>query len=141
MTTGKIDYSKLTLLIIDDQSFIRQIIARFVRGLGAGQVHEAQDGSSGLEACRLYTPHVIFCDIDMIPMNGLAFLKALREGKDHRNPKVPVIFLTSHNESDVVQQARNSGVTAFLVKPVSQKAIQDRLEWVVSKHYPDFILK
>ncbi|MGL1409569.1 response regulator, partial [Vibrio parahaemolyticus] len=49
-----------------------------------------------------FSPDIVFCDIDMAPMNGLTFLKELRRSPDiARAQTLPVIMLTSHNESNV----------------------------------------
>lgn len=140
MSQPKIDYPKIKVLVIDDQQFIRSIIVRFLRYMGVAQIAEAKDGETALRSCKEFAPDIAFCDIDMTPMNGLTFLKELRRSTDiPRARTLPVIMLTSHNESNVVMEARASGIDAFLVKPVSQKAVTDRFDWVVAKHYKEFV--
>lgn len=140
MALPKIDYPKIKVLVIDDQQFIRSIIVRFLRYMGIEHIAEAKDGESALLSCKEFSPDIVFCDIDMAPMNGLTFLKELRRSPDiARAQTLPVIMLTSHNESNVVMEARASGIDAFLVKPVSQKAVTDRFDWVVAKHYKEFV--
>lgn len=64
----------------------------------------------------------------MPEVSGLALTRLIRNHPDSPNPLMPVIMLTSHSNQSLVARARDAGVTAFLAKPVSRKALAARLE-------------
>lgn len=127
------DYSSLSALVIDDQSFIRKVVCGVLRQLGFKLVMEASDGGDGLMMAKKFRPDVILCDIEMEPIDGLVFLETLRNSKDSAFPDARVIFLTQHAESGVVDQARKLGVNAFLVKPASAQQIKNRIDFVLGR--------
>lgn len=127
-----VSYAGRTILVIDDQLFVRRTIMQMIRQMGFTAILEAQDGESGLRQCQQHWPDVVLCDIEMRPMNGLEFLEALRHlpeaseqpGRGH----IPVIFLTNHTESDIIRRATDLGVDGFVVKPPSTGALKERLD-------------
>ncbi len=64
-------------------------------------------------------------------MRGLEFIKEVRTNKRYPNPYVAVIMLTSYCERHHVIEARDAGVNEFLVKPISVKALYDRIVEVI----------
>ncbi len=67
----------------------------------------------------------------MRPIDGIEFTRALRTTSDSPNPMLPVIMLSGHTEPVRIAVARNAGVTEFLSKPVSPKALYLRIEEVI----------
>ena len=128
-----IDYSNIKVLIIDDQPFIVTVVTTLLRQLGFHAISKAEDGGSGLKMVRAEKPDVILCDIEMEPIDGLGFLQTLRAEADSAYTSVPVIFLTSHADSETVGKARDLGVNAFIVKPPTAKALKDRIDFVLSR--------
>ncbi|MBF0561110.1 MAG: response regulator [Alphaproteobacteria bacterium] len=131
MTKPKYDFSRFKAMVIDDQAFIRRVVAGMLRQIGFRAVEEACDGADGLKLNNILKPDVIICDIEMEPIDGLAFLQTIRTGKDVPNRNVPVVFLTSHAESEIVRQARGLHVNSFVVKPPSLAAITDHVAFVL----------
>ena len=126
------NYSKLKVLIIDDQPFLRSIIKRLLQQLGFNMIEEAEDGASGIEAHNRQLPDLIICDIEMEPVDGLVFLQTLREDKDTKKSDAKVIFLTQHADSDIVTKAQALKVDAFVIKPPSFDKLRDRVAYVLS---------
>lgn len=126
-------YGALDALVIEDDSFQRSLIVQALRVIGLGGVREAGDGEAGLKACMARLPDVIVCDVEMAPMDGLEFLRALRRTRSGAVRAIPIVFLTSHNESETVRAAVAAGVDAFIVKPPTLKALKDRLDVVLSR--------
>lgn len=126
-------YGALDALVIEDDAFQRSLIVQALRVIGLGGVREAGDGEAGLKACMARLPDVIVCDVEMAPMDGLEFLRALRRTRSGAVRAIPIVFLTSHNESETVRAAVAAGVDAFIVKPPTLKALKDRLDVVLSR--------
>ncbi len=101
------------ILVVEDDESMRELLRMHLSAAGY-DVRIAEDGIAAGYAVLKTTPDLIICDIEMPNMDGLQFVAALREDKSL--PKIPVIFLTSHEESD--SRARELGACAFLTKPV-----------------------
>lgn len=123
-------YEKLRVLVVEDNAFVRSLVAKVLYNIGIRDVTQAADGSAGLDQLAASRPDVVICDIAMTPMGGLDFLKAARAGD---GADVPVIFLTSHTEPEIVMQAKELGADSFLVKPISTGKLKDRLDHVLSR--------
>lgn len=133
LTTKKIRYDRLKVLIIEDDMFNRKTVNMILSQIGFKQIQEAEDGGSGLEMNFNFLPDLIICDIEMEPIDGLVFLKMLRDSGDIKNCDVPVIFLTGHAESKYVTSARDLGVDAFIVKPPSINSLKSKIDIVLRR--------
>lgn len=121
-------YRDLDALVVEDDEIQRKITVQALKVLGFGTVRGAEDGETGLRACMDRLPNVIVCDIEMAPMDGMAFLRALRRNRMLQVREIPVVFLTSHNESETVREAVKAGVDAFIVKPPTLKSLKSRID-------------
>ena len=124
MATAFGDYS---VLVIEDEAFTRMVLAKMLSTLGFKTVHQAQDGESGLAAVRTHTPDAVVCDVEMTPMDGLGFLKALRTSDDPRHRALPVVFMTNRIDEGRAAEARGLGADTFLVKPATPDALKQTL--------------
>ena len=84
-----------TILTIDDSASIRQMVAITLKGAGY-TVLEAGDGLQGYEKAIGNTVHAVVTDLNMPVMNGLEFLKKIREHPAGKG--VPVILLTTESD-------------------------------------------
>ncbi len=75
-------------------------------------------------------------DFNMSPIDGVEFTRLVRQAADSPNPFLPIIMLTGHAARARVEEARDAGVTEFVVKPVTAKAVLDRINAVVNKARP-----
>jgi CheY-like chemotaxis protein len=71
---------------------------------------------------------LILLDIEMPEMSGFEFLKELRTNPDYAKHKTtPVIFVTSHETEEFVQQVRASGAEGYVSKPIIAQALIDKI--------------
>ena len=119
--------SQLSVLVVDDNAFMRNIVRSLLTNIGVKKVFEAPDGLSGLDAIRTLAPDVVILDWEMPGLDGAGFLRIVRQPETFPYPAVPVIMLTGHGERSRVVKAVEVGVNEFLLKPVSSKALHDRL--------------
>jgi two-component system chemotaxis response regulator CheY len=103
-----------TCLVVDDSRVVRKVARRILEGHGF-QVEEAEDGHAALEACRRRMPDSVLLDWNMPVMNGIEFLKALRQEFGPGNP--PVLFCTTENDISFIEQAIAHGAQEFIMKP------------------------
>jgi two-component system, chemotaxis family, chemotaxis protein CheY len=126
-----VECSRLRFLIVDDNNHMRRIIRALLHGFGVREAYEAEDGASGLEAFSSFSPDIVITDWAMPIFDGIELTRMIRQPETSTNPYVPIIMITGHAEKRRVTEARDAGVTEFLVKPISAKALYQRIVSVV----------
>lgn len=135
MAPSEPDFGRLTILVVDDQEFIRNLVCQLLKRLGCASILEACDGAGALDLLAASTPDLVLCDIKMQPIDGLEFLRKVRAGEDAvRNPHVPIVFLTSDSDRGTVLAAIQSNVDGYLIKPVSPNDLKAKIVAVMSRH-------
>jgi len=127
---------ELKVLLVDDNNHMRTIVGTILKGIGILNVREAGDGSEALAALRTWPADLAIVDFRMEPMDGVDFARLVRNASDSRNPFLPIIMMTGFADRPRVEEARDSGVTELIVKPVTARAIIDRLNAVVYRPRP-----
>jgi CheY-like chemotaxis protein len=122
----------LKVLIVDDEHAMRKVTRSLLQAIGVTNIHDANDGRSGLEAVCTLAPDVVILDWEMPGLNGPEFMRRARSPQDFPLPDVPVIMLTGYGERSRVVEAVRLGVNEFLLKPVSSKALLARLVAVLT---------
>ncbi len=105
-----------SVLIVDDDPFIRRLIATTLDDVAGFVLHQAGDGLQALELAEELTPAVVFLDVNMPRLDGLATCRALRE-RDATSA-VTIVMLTAAG-AQAEAAARAAGADHFLTKPFS----------------------
>jgi CheY-like chemotaxis protein len=124
------------VVIVDDNQYMRKIIRNVLVGLGVKNIHEAGDGIAELEAIRMYAPDVVILDWEMPLLSGPELVRIIRSPGVFPSPDVAIIMLTGYVERWRVVEASRLGVNEFLRKPVSAKALLERLISIIAKPRP-----
>ena len=103
-----------TILVVDDDPFIRATTAASLRGRGF-TILQAGNGQEGLDKATTSDFDMIVTDLNMPIMDGLTMIRELRKSPAHCG--IPIIFLTTESDDAMKQQARAAGATGWLVKP------------------------
>ena len=104
------------VLVVDDSKAIRQSIS-FVLEQNGFQVVEAGDGAIGLDKLSSEQVDLIITDINMPNLDGISFIKKVREIDSFRF--TPILVLTTESQKTVMEQGRAAGATGWIVKPFS----------------------
>ena len=110
-------------LIIDDSKVIRMVARKILEELRF-QIDEAADGKVGVEACQRRMPDVVLLDWNMPVMNGIEFLRQLRGMEGGSEPVV--IFCTTENDIDHIQEAISTGADEYIMKPFDSEILQSK---------------
>jgi CheY-like chemotaxis protein len=124
------------VLIVDDDHYMRRVVRAMLYSIGVRHVHEAEDGMSGLEAICAHNPDVVIVDWEMPMIDGAQFVQMVRSPGEFPIPDVPIIMLTGHGDRWRVLEAARAGAHEYLLKPVSTKALHDRIVSVLSNPRP-----
>ena len=126
----------IQVLLIDDNPHMRAIASAVLKSAGIRKVVEAADGGAGLEMLRHHAVDLALVDYKMFPLDGVEFTRLVRNSPDSANPYLPIIMMTGHSGKERVYAARDAGVTEFLAKPITAKAVLDRIHSVIWKPRP-----
>jgi len=116
-----------TCLVVDDSRVVRRVARRILETQGF-TVREAEDGQQALLACREAMPDSVLLDWNMPVMNGLEFLKALRQEFGPGQP--PVMFCTTENDISFIEQAIENGAQEFIMKPFDEEILLGKFSQV-----------
>ncbi len=119
-------YLKKGILIVDDEPFMRSIVADLLRDIGFRAIEEANDGEKGLELLKSKGSMVdlVILDLEMPVLDGIDTLAQIRSATDNRTATIPVIVVTGHSELITVTETVELGIHGYLVKPVSRTKLQ-----------------
>lgn len=105
------------VLIVDDDQFIRKLIATTLEDVSEFELHEAGDGQEALEVARRERPSLVFLDVDMPRLNGIDACRRLRA--DEATGEATIVMLTAAHDDSVEADAEQAGADMFLTKPFS----------------------
>jgi two-component system chemotaxis response regulator CheY len=103
------------VLIVDDDPFIRRLIATTLEDVSGFELRQAADGLEALELAEAEPPAIVFLDIDMPRLDGISACQQLREA--HGAP-IRIVMLTAAGR-DQEEAALQAGADLFLTKPFS----------------------
>jgi two-component system chemotaxis response regulator CheY len=129
-------FDLLKILLVDDNQHMRVLLTEILRAIGCRDVFEAADGAEALQKLRENQIDIVMTDLAMEPLDGIDFVRLLRNSPDSPNPMVPVIMITGHSTLRRVAEARDVGVTEFLSKPVTARGVIERINRVVEHARP-----
>lgn len=126
MQLPHLDLGGIRVLIVDDNTNMRRILRTMVAGFGVKSIYEAEDGADALEEISRNDPDLIIIDWLMPLVNGNELTRRIRTS---HAPAcfVPIIAVTAHTQKRRVMQARDSGVTEVLCKPISARGLYLRI--------------
>ena len=123
---------KLTILIVEDLKPMQFLLTSILTSLGFPKPYMATNGVEGFEMFTRYNPDIVLTDWMMAPGDGLELTKKIRTHVSSPNKMCPVILITGYSSIPRVNEARNAGVTEFLVKPFTAADISKRISHVIN---------
>jgi two-component system chemotaxis response regulator CheY len=111
-------------LVVDDSRVVRKVARRILEANGC-TVAEAGDGQEALEFCRAGLPDFVLLDWNMPVMDGITFLRALRQEFGPGIP--PVIFCTTENDMAHIEMAISNGAQEYIMKPFDEDILLGKL--------------
>lgn len=123
-------HNHIRILIVDDMPSLRDLLRAYLRRMGFRNISEADNGriayQAMLSAKAAGAPfELIISDWNMPELDGLEFLKLVRSSPDWKN--LPFIILTTESEKAKVVEAVVAGTSNYMVKPVEEPMLKDKL--------------
>lgn len=131
-----VNLDRLSVLVVEDNSFIRLLLAEVIRGLGVEHVITATGGPDAIDRMELVARDpaaagisvidLVVIDVLMPEIDGLMLLRWIRSGESP-DRFLPSIMISGAPDKEVVSHARDLGATEFLAKPFSGNSVADKL--------------
>jgi two-component system response regulator ResD len=125
-------YSKGTILVVDDEPTIVEIVSRYVERAGF-ETFGAADGPGALRQAELHEPDLVVLDLMLPGFDGLEVMRRLHE---RPGPPVPVVLLTARGEENDRLVGLRHGADDYVVKPFSPNELVARVEAVLRRVAP-----
>ncbi|MFG0216054.1 ANTAR domain-containing response regulator [Brevibacillus porteri] len=116
------------IMVVDDEPIIRMDLREMLENEGYLVVAEAKNGEEAVEQAHRHKPDLIIMDVKMPVLNGIKASSIIRSFSDSS-----ILLLTAYSQKELVQDARKAGVTAYLVKPVSEDDLIPAVEIALSQ--------
>jgi two-component system chemotaxis response regulator CheY len=126
----------LKVLVVDDNHHMRVLLSEVLRAVGLQNIYEAGDGAEALQQMRAHPIDIVMTDLAMEPLDGIDFVRLLRNSPDSPNQMAPVIMITGHSTMRRISEARDVGVNEFLAKPLTARGVLDRLQKIIDHPRP-----
>jgi DNA-binding response OmpR family regulator len=124
--------SKVSVLVVDDATFIRDLVKKGLRDHFPGvQIIEAVNGRKAQQLLARQAVDLILCDWEMPEMSGLELLTWCREQDNLKT--TPFIMVTSRGDKDNVVQAIQAGVSDYIGKPFSNEQLVTKVTKALSR--------
>lgn len=120
----------IKILLVDDSSTMLRAVSNALTkfcDIPVQNIFTAEDGQQGLAVFDSVAPHLIISDWNMPIMNGIEFVKNVRE----KDTKVTIIMLTTEGERSRVVQALKSGVNDYMVKPFTPEVVTKKINLAI----------
>ena len=118
----------LRVLVVEDEALIRLDLAEMLSEEGYVVAGEAGDGEQAVEQARSLRPDLVIMDVKMPKVDGITAAASIVEERI-----APVVMLTAFSQRDLIEQARDAGAMAYLVKPFARHELVPAIELAVSR--------
>lgn len=127
------DLSTAKILIVDDMVPMLTLTKSILSIFGFKHLYTAQGAEEAMKILIKEDPDLVITDWMMKPKNGLEFTREIRKNPKSPNPYVPVVMMTGFSSKIRVEQARDVGITEFLVKPFTSRDLYSRITQIIEK--------
>ncbi|WP_170086268.1 ANTAR domain-containing response regulator [Kyrpidia spormannii] len=115
--------SRARIMIVDDESILRMDIREILQEHCYEVVAEAGNGESAVELAHRHRPDLVLMDVKMPKINGVKAGRII-----HQKLGIPIVLLTAYSDGALIEEAKNSGVLGYLVKPVGESDLIPAVE-------------
>ncbi|MBJ45929.1 MAG: response regulator [Acidimicrobiaceae bacterium] len=118
----------IRVVIAEDEAIIRLDLKEILEAEGYAVIGETGRGDEAIDLVRMLEPDLVILDIKMPGMNGIDAAKVISD-----EGLAAVILLTAFSQQDLIQEASNAGVLAYLVKPFQRSDLVPAIELALGR--------
>ncbi|ADG92818.1 response regulator receiver protein [Arcobacter nitrofigilis DSM 7299] len=124
----------ISILCVEDEDGIREFIVSTLKYYFK-EVYEASNGLEALEMYEEFRPKIILSDIEMPKMNGLEFVKRIRQN----DLSTSIIMLTAYSNEEYLMSLINLNIDHFILKPLNSKKLNEALSKYIERNFSEQI--
>ncbi|HEY4774261.1 MAG TPA: response regulator [Xanthobacteraceae bacterium] len=136
MSETTINLADLHFLVADESYYYTKVIQSIFHGFGVRRVLATHDAVSTLEVLIQSKIDLLICDTSLPPAGGLSIVRGIRRNPSCPFRTLPIMVMTTAATPVVVAKARDAGANMVIAKPVSPKALYQRLAWIAFSPRP-----
>lgn len=121
---------KIKALVVEDDYFVCEEIKSILYKIGCEIVAEASNGEDAVSMVCEINPDVVIMDIQMPKMNGIEATRLIQE-----KCSTPVIIMTAYETDEILSEASEAGVSAYLTKPPRASDLERAIIVAMARHY------
>ncbi len=127
------DFSELSVLIVDSDLSMRSLTKDILLSVGIKRVESVIDGDRAYAELRSRAFDIVITERELDSMGGIELTRKIRAAADIPNRHIPILMMTGAPSREAVFEARDAGVTEFLIKPFSVDILRDRVSAIVNQ--------
>lgn len=128
-------FARRRVLIVDDNAHARTFLGQILDAVNV-VVLQAESGPQALKMLGTAHVDVVFVDMFMTPMDGIALTREIRASDKASVASLPVVMASAQANRDVVQGAMAAGVSGFIAKPFSPAPVLKQLAIALARRKP-----
>ncbi|MCW5681742.1 MAG: response regulator [Xanthobacteraceae bacterium] len=136
MRHSAINLHETVILVADPSAYLRKIVVSILRGFGTKSLLEVDSAAGLMRAMNGQRIDVLLCDSRLPDQDGFAATVTIRRDPVSPYRTIPILIMTSDTRETSIRQARDSGANMVIAKPLSPRALYDRLAWVALNSRP-----
>ncbi|MCG7338952.1 response regulator [Staphylococcus sp. ACRSN] len=116
------------IMVVEDESIVRLDIVEMLKSANYDVVSAVSNGEKAIEATAERMPDLIIMDIKMPKLNGLKASKIISKKYD-----IPILILSAYSQSEFVNEAKQSNIVGYIVKPIAEAQLLPAVEIALSQ--------
>ncbi|MCB1537838.1 MAG: response regulator [Rhodospirillales bacterium] len=126
-------FQNISVLVVEDNQPMALLTKSILETFGVSSVILARNGEEGFTLFCRHNPDIVIADWMMKPMDGIELTHLIRTEPRSPSPFVPIILMTGFSAKKRVEEARDAGVSEFLVKPFQARDLYKRIAQVIER--------
>jgi CheY-like chemotaxis protein len=118
-------------MVVDDSAPVLDVTAAVLAVMGVGKIYKARNAEEAYQVFLKEKPDIVLSDWEMEPDDGLELVRWIRTSAESPRRMTPVILMTGYAATMRVGDARDRGITEFLVKPFTANELARRIAYVI----------
>ncbi len=126
------DQSKLSVLIVDDNQDIRDLLTHILEPHGF-LISTAPDGITALQIIEESPPNLILLDVMMPGISGYEVVAKLRAHSNSIIAGLPILLITAKSQLEDLDTGLASGATSYLIQPFRPASLLQKIDLIISE--------
>jgi response regulator NasT len=122
--------TSLTVIVVDDEPLMVELLGRTLRDLGHEVVATGTDGVQAVELARKHQPDLIVIDYAMPNMDGMEAAELIM-----KEMAIPIVLSTGRTDDSTLQRARKADIHSYLVKPFHREQLKTAITMAMVRHH------